>query len=69
LAVRRRNRQFMEQEHVAIATVEADVKSLRREGQTVMFVAIDGRLAGFIGVADRSRRRALKRWRRCRRTV
>jgi Cu+-exporting ATPase len=27
-------------------------EALRREGQTVMFVAIDGRLAGVVGVAD-----------------
>ena len=26
--------------------------SLRRDGQTVMFVAVDGALAGLIGVAD-----------------
>jgi Cu+-exporting ATPase len=32
------------------SSVRAD--SLRREGQTVMFVAIDGTLAGLIGVAD-----------------
>jgi Cu+-exporting ATPase len=37
---------------VTITAVEPDVEALRREGQTVMFVAIDGRLAGFIGVAD-----------------
>ncbi|MGH9240616.1 MAG: heavy metal translocating P-type ATPase [Vicinamibacterales bacterium] len=30
----------------------AHVDDLRREGQTVMFVAIDGALAGLIGVAD-----------------
>jgi Cu+-exporting ATPase len=46
------NRKLMEQEQVTIAAVESDVEALRREGQTVMFVAIDGRLAGFIGVAD-----------------
>jgi Cu+-exporting ATPase len=46
------NRKLMEQEQVTIAAVEQDVEALRREGRTVMFVAIDGRLAGFIGVAD-----------------
>jgi len=30
----------------------AQAEALRAEGQTVMFVAIDGRLAGLIGVAD-----------------
>ncbi|MBF5046477.1 heavy metal translocating P-type ATPase [Aggregicoccus sp. 17bor-14] len=30
----------------------AEAEALRREGQTVMFVAADGRLAGLLGVAD-----------------
>ena len=29
-----------------------DAESLRQEGQTVMFVAVDGKLAGLLGVAD-----------------
>jgi P-type Cu+ transporter len=29
-----------------------DAESLRRQGQTVMFVAVDGRLGGMVGVAD-----------------
>ncbi len=32
--------------------VSARAELLRREGQTVMFVAVDGRLAGLLGVAD-----------------
>jgi Cu+-exporting ATPase len=32
--------------------LDARVEELRRDGQTVMFVAIDGRLAGILGVAD-----------------
>ncbi|AJY43842.1 heavy metal translocating P-type ATPase [Burkholderia humptydooensis] len=32
--------------------VETDSNRLREAGQTVMYVAIDGRLAGYIGVAD-----------------
>jgi P-type Cu2+ transporter len=32
--------------------VAADVAGFRAAGETVMFLAIDGRLAGFIGVAD-----------------
>jgi Cu+-exporting ATPase len=34
------------------ATLTAQAEPLRRDGQTVMFVAIDGRAAGLIGVAD-----------------
>jgi Cu+-exporting ATPase len=36
----------------AAAPLEARADALRRDGQTVMFVAVDGRLAGLIGVAD-----------------
>jgi Cu+-exporting ATPase len=32
--------------------VEARAEPLRKDGQTVMFVAVDGKLAGFVGVAD-----------------
>jgi Cu+-exporting ATPase len=32
--------------------LRARAEELRREGQTVMFVAVDGRLAGLVGVAD-----------------
>ncbi len=35
-----------------ISPVAAGVAELRTAGETVMFLAIDGRLAGFIGVAD-----------------
>jgi heavy metal translocating P-type ATPase len=34
------------------APVAAEVAGFRASGETVMFLAIDGRLAGFIGVAD-----------------
>ncbi|AHI78610.1 copper-translocating P-type ATPase [Burkholderia thailandensis USAMRU Malaysia  len=37
---------------VDCASVETDSNRLREAGQTVMYVAIDGRLAGYIGVAD-----------------
>ena len=30
----------------------ADAEALRGDGQTVMFVAVDGRVAGLLGVAD-----------------
>ncbi len=38
---------------VDVAPVLARVDEARRDGQTVVFVAMDGRLAGFLGVADR----------------
>ena len=34
------------------ASLVARAEDLRREGSTVMFVAIDGRAAGLVGVAD-----------------
>ena len=34
------------------ATVATDVAAFRATGETVMFLAVDGRLAGYIGVAD-----------------
>jgi P-type Cu+ transporter len=37
---------------IAVDAVLADAEALRGSGQTVMFVAIDGRIAGLIGVAD-----------------
>ncbi|AOJ03134.1 copper-transporting ATPase [Burkholderia mayonis] len=37
---------------VDCASVEAEADRLREAGQTVMYVAIDGRLAGYVGVAD-----------------
>jgi Cu+-exporting ATPase len=43
--------------HLQAAGIDADalrarVEELRREGQTVMFVSVDGRTAGLLGVAD-----------------
>ncbi|WP_243319979.1 copper-translocating P-type ATPase [Geothrix sp. SG200] len=37
---------------IATEALEAKAEALRREGQTVMLVALDGRPAGLIGVAD-----------------
>jgi P-type Cu+ transporter len=37
---------------VNVATLSGRADELRRDGQTVMFVAIDGQLAGLVGVAD-----------------
>ena len=41
-------------EHLGISTdgLHARAEAMRREGQTVVFIAVDGRAAGLIGVAD-----------------
>ena len=46
------NRQMLEALGVPLASLAAEAESLRREGQTVVFLAVDGRAAGLIGVAD-----------------
>jgi len=46
------NQALMTDLHIDVADLNARVEQLRREGQTVMFVAIDGRAAGLVGVAD-----------------
>ena len=38
---------------IEIAALTDRAESLRRDGQTILFVAIDGRAAGLLGVADR----------------
>jgi P-type Cu+ transporter len=46
------NRAMMEQAALDLGELSARADSLRREGQTVMFVAARGRLIGLLGVAD-----------------
>jgi Cu+-exporting ATPase len=46
------NRALMEQLGVSLGDASAGAEALRAEGQTVMFVAVDGSLAGMVGVAD-----------------
>jgi len=46
------NRAFMEQLGVNIDSQIESADTMRREGQTVMFVALDGLASGLIGVAD-----------------
>jgi len=46
------NRALMDQIGVDVGASVTQAEELRAEGQTVMFVALDGRLAGLIGVAD-----------------
>ena len=47
------NAALMGDQATDIASLEARIEVLRGEGQTVMHLAIDGRFAGLIGVADR----------------
>jgi Cu+-exporting ATPase len=46
------NRALMDQIGIDVGASAAQAEALRAEGQTIMFVAIDGRLAGLVGVAD-----------------
>jgi Cu+-exporting ATPase len=45
------NRRLMDDLSVSIDS-EAVVEKMRRDGQTVVFLAVDGRFAGLVGVAD-----------------
>ncbi len=46
------NAAMMMEEGAEISEIEARLQQLRSEGQTVMIVAVDGKVAGLIGVAD-----------------
>ena len=46
------NKNLMEQLGIGIRDLEAKAKELSGDGQTVMFVAVDGKATGLIGVAD-----------------
>ncbi len=46
------NRRLMEEQRVTLGGLTERAAELRREGQTVMFLARDGRAAGLVGVAD-----------------
>jgi P-type Cu+ transporter len=46
------NLAMMEADGVDARSLVERAESLRRDGQTVMFVSVDGRLAGLVGVAD-----------------
>jgi P-type Cu+ transporter len=43
---------MMQQERISVAGVTRRLEELRSEGQTVMIVAVDGNVAGLLGVAD-----------------
>jgi Cu+-exporting ATPase len=46
------NRRMMEDSNVDPGASMTEAEAMRADGQTVMFVAVDGKLAGLIGVAD-----------------
>jgi Cu+-exporting ATPase len=46
------NHRLMEELGLTLEDLATQADALRREGQTVMFLAVDGRPAGLIGVAD-----------------
>jgi Cu+-exporting ATPase len=46
------NRRLMEDSGVSPTSMATEAETMRADGQTVMFVAVDGTLAGLIGVAD-----------------
>jgi Cu+-exporting ATPase len=46
------NQALMDDLHVVVDALAAEAEAMRRDGQTVVFVAEDGTLAGLIGVAD-----------------
>ena len=46
------NSAMMQTLNVAVEALNARAQTLRGEGQTVMFIAVDGKAAGLIGVAD-----------------
>jgi Cu+-exporting ATPase len=46
------NRRLLEDLKIDATSLDAKAETLRRDGQTIMFVAVDGRPAGLLGVAD-----------------
>jgi Cu+-exporting ATPase len=46
------NRTLMDELHIVVAALGATADGMRSDGQTVMFVAVDGKLAGLLGAAD-----------------
>jgi Cu+-exporting ATPase len=46
------NPKLLEEQRIDVAQLASDAEKLRAEGQTVMFLAIDGKVAGTIGAAD-----------------
>ena len=46
------NERLFEELNVSFAVLAAQSESLRRDGQTVVFVSVDGRASGLLGIAD-----------------
>lgn len=46
------NKKLLEEQNISLEALSARADELRKEGQTVMFVSVDGRAAGLLGVAD-----------------
>jgi Cu+-exporting ATPase len=46
------NRRFLDELRIDVAALEDDAERLREDGATAIFVAIDGRAAGVIAIAD-----------------
>jgi Cu+-exporting ATPase len=46
------NRRLMEDQGVDLGGLAEEAESLRADGQTVMFLSVDGQAAGLVGVAD-----------------
>jgi len=46
------NEQFLQESGIAPGAPMQKAEELRRKGQTVIFIALDGQLAGLIGIAD-----------------
>ena len=52
IAVLAGNRKLMDEKGISLAELEADSDRLAGEGKTPMYVALDGKLAGIVAVAD-----------------
>jgi Cu+-exporting ATPase len=46
------NRKLLDESGISPGEVDKAAESLRAEGQTVMFVAVDGKVAGLLGITD-----------------
>src|SRR3990172_7874925 len=46
------NRALLDELRIDPGTLSSKAEELRKDGQTVMFVAVDGKVAGLVGVAD-----------------
>jgi len=47
------NRRLMEEENIDVKSLEENLSQLEEEGKTAMLVAVDGKVAGIIAVADK----------------